>query len=173
MNPIHTPSNCPIYAKVFRVISYLRAFQPKFCTSFLISYMHPTCPAHLILLALIILIIFDEEYKLWSSSLCNFLQHPVTSSLLGRNSLLGTQSSNTLNLFSSLDVRDQVSHPYKIKFESCTLWSTLTFQRCSSRHITYVIVARMWSKAIVAQECVTIMILGHSCTDVATRLVEA
>jgi hypothetical protein len=26
---------------------------------------------------LIILIILKEEYKLWSSSLCSFLQHPI------------------------------------------------------------------------------------------------
>jgi phosphate starvation-inducible membrane PsiE len=34
-------------------------------------------------------------------------------SLLGRNILLNTLISNTLSLGSSLNVNDQVSHPYK------------------------------------------------------------
>jgi hypothetical protein len=38
---------------------------------------------------------------------------PVTSSLLGPNTLLYTLFSNTLSLRSSLNVGDQVSHPYK------------------------------------------------------------
>jgi hypothetical protein len=45
--------------------------------------------------------------------LMNFLHPPVTSSLSGPNILLGTLFSNTLNLCSSLDMRDQVTHPYK------------------------------------------------------------
>jgi hypothetical protein len=45
--------------------------------------------------------------------LCNFLHSPVTSSLLGPNILLSTLFSNILSLCSSLNVRDQVSHPYK------------------------------------------------------------
>jgi hypothetical protein len=56
---------------------------------------------------------FGDEYKLWISSSCNFLHSPVTSSLLGPNIHLRTLSSNTLRLCSSLNVRDQVSHPYK------------------------------------------------------------
>ena len=48
-----------------------------------------------------------------SSSLCSLLHSPVTSSLLGPNILLNTIFSNTLSFLSSLNVSDQVSHPYK------------------------------------------------------------
>jgi hypothetical protein len=75
--------------------------------------MRATCPAHLILLALITLTILGEEYKPCSFLLYSYLQPPVTSSLLGQNILLSSLFSNTLNLCSSLNVRDQVSHQYK------------------------------------------------------------
>jgi len=54
-----------------------------------------------------------EEYRSYSSSLCSLLHSPVTLSLLGPNILLNTIFSNTLGYLSSLNVSEQVSHPYK------------------------------------------------------------
>ena len=52
------------------------------------SPIRAMCPAHLILLDLITRTILGEEYKSFSSSLCNLLHSLVTSSLLGPNNLL-------------------------------------------------------------------------------------
>jgi hypothetical protein len=61
------------------------------------SPMRATCPAHLILLALITITILGEEYKPCSSSLCSFLHPPVTSSLLGPNILLTGEETKEAN----------------------------------------------------------------------------
>ena len=58
------------------------------------------------------LIMLGEEYNACSAALCNFLYSPVILSLLVPNIFLSnTLFSNTLNLCSSLNVRDQVSQP--------------------------------------------------------------
>jgi len=75
--------------------------------------IHATCPAHLIPLDLITRTILGEQYRSLSFLLRSFLHSPVTSSLLGPNILLSFLLSNTLSLRSSLNVSDQVSHPYR------------------------------------------------------------
>jgi hypothetical protein len=52
--------------------------------------------------------------KLCSSSLCNFLQAPITWSLLDPNIIHSTPFSYSLHLFYSLNVRYWILHPYKI-----------------------------------------------------------
>ena len=54
------------------------------------SPIRPTCPAHLILLDFVTRTILGEEYRSFSSSLCNLLHSPVTSSVLGPNILLNS-----------------------------------------------------------------------------------
>jgi len=82
-----------------------------------------TCPAYLILLNLIARTISGEDYRSLSSSLCSFLHSPVNSSLSAPNILLST--SNTLNLRSSLNVTDQVSHTYKTTGKIIVLYSLI------------------------------------------------
>ena len=78
------------------------------------SPIRATCPAHLILLDFITRTMLGEEYKSFSSSLCNLLHCPVTSSLPGPNILLNVIFSNTLSFLSSLNVSDQVSQSWII-----------------------------------------------------------
>jgi len=96
------------------------------------SPIRATCPAHLILLDFITRTIFAEQYRSLSSSLCNFLYSPVTSSLLGPNTLLNTLFSNTLSLPSSLNVSDQVSHPYRTTGKIAFLYN-LIFKYLNSK----------------------------------------
>jgi len=116
-----TPSN---FLKVHINIVFLStSWSPQWPLSLRLPHQHPvtplsspiraTCPAHLIRLDFTTCTILGKEYRSFSSSLCSFLRSPVTSSLLGPNTFLHTLFSNTLSLRPSLNVSDQVSHPYK------------------------------------------------------------
>jgi hypothetical protein len=54
------------YVLVFLVASFLLVFLTHILQAFLSSPVRATCPTHLILLDVIILIIFDKDYKLCS-----------------------------------------------------------------------------------------------------------
>jgi hypothetical protein len=56
----------------------------------------------------------SEEYRSLSSSLYSFFDSRVTLSLLDPNILLNTLFSKNLSLRPSLNMSDQVSHPYNI-----------------------------------------------------------
>jgi hypothetical protein len=88
---IHFLSSYPVSPRsILMLVSYLHLGHSSGLFHS-VSYMHTylpiraTCPAILILLGLIILILLGEQYKSRSSSLCSFLHHPVTSSHFGPN----------------------------------------------------------------------------------------
>lgn len=87
----------------------------KSCTSRNWTWTIQPITQHYTYWAILSPITFHNEYKLWSSALCNFLQFPIISSLLCINILLGTLPSNTLSLHSSLTATNQVSHPHKTR----------------------------------------------------------
>ena len=124
LNPVHTPTSHFLNIHL-NIIPHLRLglptglFPSRFPTKTLYRlhafplphtrYMpRPSHSSHFITRTL-----SGEEYRSLSSSLCSFLCYLVTSSLIGPNIFLNTLFSNTLNLRSSLNVSDQVSHPYK------------------------------------------------------------
>ena len=72
-----------------------------------VSYMPRVPPIHPTRFDHPNIILFREEYKPWSSSLCSFLQCSVTSALSGPNTFLSTLLSTSLSLCCFLDVRDK------------------------------------------------------------------
>jgi len=64
------------------MVSFPQVSPPEPCAPTLPSPIRATCPAYLILLDFTTRAIFGKEYRSLSSSLCNFLNSPVTLSLL-------------------------------------------------------------------------------------------
>ena len=115
------------------------------------SPIHATCPDHFILLDFITRIILGEEYKSFSSSLCNLLHSLVTSSLLGPNILLKTMFSNTLSFLSSRNVSDQV--PYTTGFQNPpTLQSSTSMRYSRSDQRSLVLDIRFWPRTATLPE---------------------
>jgi hypothetical protein len=114
MNPVHA-LQFYFFKMHFNIILPCVLRSPKSPPSFrfpvLLSPTHATCPANLILLHLMTLILFHAQYKSWRFLLCSLLQYPVISSLSGQNIFLSSLFLNTLSLCSFLNVADQVSHP--------------------------------------------------------------
>jgi len=90
LNPVHTFR--PYFKIHFNIIP-----SGLFTSGFQTKILYATCYTPVVILDLNTLMIFGEEYKLWSFSLRNFLQSPVTSSLLGPNILFSALFSGTLN----------------------------------------------------------------------------
>ena len=99
INSIHVPN--PIALRYILILSsrlglglpnglFLSDFSIRNLYSFLHTPMRAIFPTHLILLDLITRTIFGKEYRTLSSSLCNFIHSPVTSSILGQNIFLST-----------------------------------------------------------------------------------
>jgi hypothetical protein len=102
MNAVHTIPVCSFRIQVLEN-------QNPICICLLPLYS--ISPVHLILFYdLITVIISDEEYNLWSFSLCHFLHSVVTSSLLGPSIFLHALFCSAVGLCSSMNVRNQVSH---------------------------------------------------------------
>ena len=110
-NPVHTPTThfLKIHLNIILPSTPASPHQNPVYASPLPHTCYMPCPSH----SSQFYHLNNIEYRLLSSSLCNFLHFPVTSSLWVPNILISTLFFKTLSLRSSLNVSNQVSHPYK------------------------------------------------------------
>jgi hypothetical protein len=99
---LHFPPNGPTSEELFFLHSLSKLL---LCATWRIRFIHTD---------FVTLMVFQEKYKLWSFSPCNFLQLKLLSlSLCLSLSLISlvwrTLFSNAINLCSSLNVRDQIA----------------------------------------------------------------
>jgi len=112
-NPVHIPTSHHLEIRP-NIIHPSTPRSPQWSPSLRFPHqdpMHPPLLTHTrhmpILLDFITCTVLGEEYRSFSSSLCNLLHSPVTLSLLGPNIRLNTMFSNTLSFLSSRNVSDQ------------------------------------------------------------------
>ena len=109
INPVHAPPShfLEIGLNIILLSMPGSSYWPLSIKTLYKSLLSPilaTCPAHLILLYLIIRTVLEDEYRSLSSSLCSFLHSPVTSSPLG---------TNTSHYFNSKITQISQDHEYK------------------------------------------------------------
>lgn len=109
----------PINTQVSQVVSFLH-ISSKSSTHFFFSYilLHVSPISNSFMWSRWKYLVIWWPKKSCSSSLCNILTPPVSSSRLGLKFFLSTLLSDALSLYYSLNTKDQVSHQRKSKGEA-------------------------------------------------------
>ena len=120
INPVHAPPHIPYLEDPYTLVTPSTHISSKWSLSIRFPYqnhLHASPflhtyynPHHFIILGLIILMKFGEDYRSSSFSPCSLFHSFVTSPLLGPNISLSTLFSNTIILSSFFNVRDKFSH---------------------------------------------------------------